>query len=407
MSRDRVRGHRTRVVAWIIAWLLTTFLLSALATWMVTSLARLLVPRFMGSLGLLLLAVGITLLAWVGVNLVTNLLSTTSFAVVFFRLYADLACPQGVDGSRLDAWETTTQRASFALSRRRFALAMVITFALATLIGILAIRSVRTVDDVEIIAHRGASAAAPENTMASIRQAVEEGADWTEIDVQETADGQVVVFHDSDFKKIADVDLKIWDATMEDLRNIDIGSSFAPEFKDQRVPTLAEVLAYCQGKIGVTIELKYYGHDQQLEQRVADIVERHGMQLDITIISLKQAGLNKMKQLRPAWRTGLLTAVAIGDLTQVEADFLAVNANIATRSFIYSSHKRDKQVLVWTVNDPISMSSMIGRGADGLITDKPGLARQVLEDRAKLSSVERLLIELAGLLGVQREVVAQ
>ena len=112
VSRDRVRGHRTRVVAWIIAWLLVTFLLSALATWMVTSLARLLVPRFMGSLGLLLLAVGITLLAWVGVNLVTNLLSTTSFAVVFFRLYADLACPQGVDGSRLDAWETRTQRAT-------------------------------------------------------------------------------------------------------------------------------------------------------------------------------------------------------------------------------------------------------------------------------------------------------
>lgn len=243
--------------------------------------------------------------------------------------------------------------------------------------------------------------------MAAIRQAVAEQADWTEIDVQETADGEVVVFHDSDFKKLADVDLKIWDATMDDLKSIDIGSWFDPKFRDERVPTLAEVLAYCKGKTRVTIELKYYGHDQNLEQRVAEIVEAAGMEADIVIISLSQTGLQKMKQLRPKWKMGLLTAVAIGNLTKVDADFLAVSANIATRSFIHSAHQRDKQVLVWTVNDPISMSSMIGRGADGLITDRPALAREVLEARKNMSSVERLLIELAGLLGVEREVVEQ
>ena len=243
--------------------------------------------------------------------------------------------------------------------------------------------------------------------MASIEQAVAEKTDWTEIDVQETADGQVVVFHDSDFKKIADVDLKIWDATMEDLQKIDIGSWFDPKFQDQRVPTLAQVLEYCHGKTKLTIELKYYGHDQNLEQKVADLVVAAGMESDVVIISLKEKGLQKMKKIRPDWKTGLLTAMAVGDLTNVDADFLAVNAKIANRAFIRSAHQRDKEVLVWTVNDPITISSMIGRGADGLITDKPALAREVLAARRSLSAVERMLIELAGLLGVEREVTEQ
>ena len=78
--------------------------------------------------------------------------------------------------------------------------------------------------------------------MAAIERAIEDGADFVEIDVQETADGAVVVAHDSDFMKLAGVNLKIWDATMADLQEIDVGSWFSPEFKDERVPTLGQVL---------------------------------------------------------------------------------------------------------------------------------------------------------------------
>ncbi len=78
--------------------------------------------------------------------------------------------------------------------------------------------------------------------MAAVQKAIEEDADWVEIDVQETADGEVVVVHDSDFMKLAGNPLKIWDATMADLKDIDIGSRFASEFADQRVPTLSQVL---------------------------------------------------------------------------------------------------------------------------------------------------------------------
>ncbi len=205
--------------------------------------------------------------------------------------------------------------------------------------------------------------------------------------------------------KLAGVDLKIWDATMADLKEIDVGSRFAPEFKDQRVPTLGEVLDACKGKVGVNIELKYYGHDKQLEQRVVDIVEAHGMTSDIVIMSLKIDAVKKMKKIRPDWKVGLLMSVSAGDLESINVDFLAVNARFANRRFIRSAHdrKQRREVHVWTVNDAPTMSIMIGRGVDHLITDKPALARSVLEQRAELSAPERLLLELAGLLGVVPE----
>ena len=97
----------------------------------------------------------------------------------------------------------------------------------------------------------------------------------------------------------------------------------------------------------------------------------------------------------------------MGDLTRAQADFLAVKATLASRAFIRSAHGQNKRVFVWTVNDPISMSTLIGRGVDGIITDHPALARQVLAERAEMSSVERLLINLAGVLGVERQIAEQ
>ena len=98
------------------------------------------------------------------------------------------------------------------------------------------LESVRLDDRVQIMAHRGSAKAAPENTLAAFRQAITDKADWIELDVQETADGQVVVFHDSDFMKLSRVNLKIWDATMDKLKDIDIGSWFAPQFKRRTCP---------------------------------------------------------------------------------------------------------------------------------------------------------------------------
>jgi glycerophosphoryl diester phosphodiesterase len=277
--------------------------------------------------------------------------------------------------------------------------ALVAGTLIAGVTGFVLVDSVRMDDDVLVIAHRGAAGRAPENTLAALAAAIEDGADLLEIDVQETIDGEVVVIHDSDFMKIAGDPRKVWDITYEETRAIDIGSWFAPEFRSERLPNLEEVLELARGKVRVDIELKYYGHDEQLEEGVVSIVEDTDMVPEVVIMSLSQAAIRKVRTLRPSWTIGLLTATALGDLTRVDADFLAVYTGMVTSRFVRAAHKVGKDVYVWTVNDPVHMSRMIGRGVDGIITDEPALAKRVLAERAELSSLERLLLEAALWLG--------
>jgi len=253
---------------------------------------------------------------------------------------------------------------------------------------------------VEIIAHRGAAGIRPENTMAAVLKAIEDGADWVEIDVQETADGEVIVAHDSDFMKSAGVELKVWNATMGDLARIDIGSSFNPVYAAERTPTLREVLVAARGKSGVMIELKYYGHNVDLEDRVARIVEETVMTDQIAVISLKVPMIEKMRGLRPGWRTGILAARAVGDLSKLDTDYIAVNTGQVSASLIKRSKAAGKKLYVWTVDEPVTMSRMISMGVDGLITNQPALARQVMERRNALSVPERLLLWVADSFGM-------
>jgi len=303
------------------------------------------------------------------------------------------------DGKPLDP----IAAASPITMRRRLSVALA---GLAALIGIgfwsgaELLDGLSTEDNVAVIAHRGAAGSRPENTLASVAQAIEDGADWIEIDVQETADGQVVVIHDSDFMKLSGNSLKIWDATMEDLARIDIGSWFDPIYSDQRTPLLRDVLKMAKGKAKVLIELKYYGHDVDLENRVARIVEDLGMVDQIATMSLDYGAVQKMQALRPDWRTGVLAATAVGNLAGLAGDFVAVNTGQASPRLARDMADTGSDLYVWTVNDPLQMSKMISMGATGLITDEPALARRVLQIRADLSTPERLVLWLSEELGL-------
>jgi glycerophosphoryl diester phosphodiesterase len=402
VSRERVTGRRRTLLLWIAGWVLASIVLSVLATSAVVFLGRVLVPRSTGSLELMVVTVGLTLTLSVVVNLVVNLMSTTTLATILFGLYRKFGSKGRIELPNLNTAAAPDDRTGLKVTRKRLLGISIIGIVLAAVVGVAAIETVRLEDHTEITAHRGSSASAPENTLAAVRKAIEDGADWVEFDVQETADGEVVLLHDRDFMRVAGVDLKIWDVTRADLADIDIGSGFAPEFKDERVPTLSDVLAECKGKIRVNIELKYYGHNEELEQRVIDVVEAHGMSPDVVIMSLKIDAVRRMKSLRPGWKIGLLTTATLGNVANVNADFLAVNTR-ARRSFVRSAHEIGKEVYVWTVNDAVTMSTMIGRNVDNLITDRPALARAVLQQRARICAPERLLLELAEDLGVAPE----
>lgn len=400
-SRNLVTGQRRRVVLWLALWIGVVIVSNILLTALVGGAGRLLIPTSVGSLALLVTQVGLMLLVMMFASLAINLIATIGFAGMLFQGFQliDPSAAEAFDQSLVDDTVTPHQRAHPLLTRWGLVGGGLAAAIVAAFIGSWSLKAAQFDDQVEIMAHRGASSVAPENTMAAYRQAIADGADWIEIDVQETADGEVVVMHDSDFMKLASNPLKIWDATREDLVDIDIGSWFDPKFSNERVPTLREVLQLCKDKIGVNIELKYYGHDQQLEQRVIDIVEQEGMVGQIMVMSLKPAGVNKTKALRPDWTCGLLLSVYVGNLEKINADFLAVNANFASRSFVNRAHQSGKKVFVWTVNDAALMSQVMNCKVDGILTDRPDLAKAVVAERAEMTNVERLLTEIAILVG--------
>ena len=109
--------------------------------------------------------------------------------------------------------------------------------------------------------------------------------------------------------------------------------------------------------------------------------------------------MQKVRKLRPGWKVGLLSSVALGDITHLDVDFLGLNSRAATKRLIERAHQSQIQVYVWTVNDPLNISAMISRGADGLITDAPDVALTVLQQRSELNLSESLMLELAHIFG--------
>jgi glycerophosphoryl diester phosphodiesterase len=182
------------------------------------------------------------------------------------------------------------------------------------------------------------------------------------------------------------------------MRELDVGSWFSPEFAGERVPSLEEVLVAVGERAKTMIELKYYGQEQDLARRVAAIVTEQGAEERIAIMSLKYDGVAEIQALQPTWTAGLLSAQAFGDLSVLDLDYLAVNTSMISAGFVEKAHQKKKKVLVWTVNDALTMFKMISLGVDGIITDEPALAREVLLARKEMSSVERLLLQTAVIL---------
>ena len=396
-SEHFTAGHKGSLINVFAIWVLLAVILTAIVLGSVQLLGSWIVPRFFESIDWLVPVLGGFVALWMLGNFLVTVFTTGSLAYVLLTFYERHGSSAEKDGLQAIGQEQAPRH--FRLSAPVLALLMAGTTVIAILVGNWLMDGIQINDSVTVVAHRGAAGKAPENTLASIRQAIADGTDWVEIDVQESADGQVVVIHDSDFMKLAGVDLKVWDGTLEQIRDIDIGSWFDPQFSAERVPTLVEVLAEAKGNARVVIELKYYGHDQQLEQRVVDIVEQLSMTGEVAIMSLKYEGVQRVRALRPDWTIGLLSATAIGNLAALDVDFLAVAQRLATPGFIRRSHAQGKQVFVWTINDAVSLSRMMSLGVDGVITDEPALARKVISKRVNLNPAERLLMHTAVLFG--------
>jgi glycerophosphoryl diester phosphodiesterase len=398
-SEEVTATHRRKLALWLGGWIVAVGLLSALATFGVGLLGDALIPR--DSLNIALLLTGLCAVIVVGglANLGVQVFATTLFPLFVVRLYRSLAGP-GELKPEIAPRGSLGKKASKRIPAQSILWASAAALVVVAVGAYLAMRNLDGGDHAQIIAHRGGAGVAPENTMAAFKRGIADGADWLELDVQENADGVVVLGHDRDYMRVAGADIEVWRAKDADLADLDVGSFFGPQFAGERVPTLRKVLELVKGQAGVFIELKHYGHDQNLEQKIVDLVEATGMGSNIVIMSLEYESIRKTAAIRPAWTYGLLSAVALGDLTRLNVGFLALTADAASFSMIHRAHKREMKVYAWTIDDPVQMSVMMSRGIDGIITDQVARAHQVKEFRAKLTPFGRLVVWIAGEMGI-------
>jgi glycerophosphoryl diester phosphodiesterase len=251
---------------------------------------------------------------------------------------------------------------------------------------------------VEITGHRGSKVRAPENTLSALRQAIAEGADYAEIDVQTTADGVVVLLHDADLMRVASLNRRLRDINYPELKHIDVGSWFAPEFSSERIPTLEEVVDVARGRIKLNIELKFTWADPTLAEKVGNIIRQKGFSSDCVVSSFNFQALTEIRQSFAELTTGFIVFQAAGNLSRMEADFLSISAARATARLVRQLHDNERAVHVWTVNDLNNVISMVEMGVDNIITDYPREVRGFIQEWQALSDSERIVLMLRNLI---------
>lgn len=231
-----------------------------------------------------------------------------------------------------------------------------------------------------VMAHRGLSADAPENTLYAFSDAISVGADFIELDVQQTRDGVLVVMHDSNLKRTTGVNKDIWDVDYADIQNLDAGSWFDSAYANARIPTLEETLQFVDKRAKLNIEIKPTKHGSDtLEQDVAELITRYQYTDACYVTSFSYGSLKKVKEANPEIRTGYLMSVAYGQFYSLKyADAFSLNKVFVTSQVVNAAHQQGKQIFAWTVNSMSEVRSLCNLHVDSIITDDPVMVQNVI-----------------------------
>jgi len=253
-----------------------------------------------------------------------------------------------------------------------------------------------------IIAHRGASALAPENTLAAFRKALADGADGVEFDVRLTKDGEVVVFHDATLRRLSDQKSLVSSLTAAELQKIDVGSWFArrgktdadEDFSGETIPTLIQLLDFLKDFKGlIYIELKCRESEiEKLSGAVCEIISHSHLLPQIIVKSFQLEVIPAVRKFCPQAKTAALFAPKIMTILrkgkslvniadELGADMLSVHFSLATRKLMKKAEKLNLPVTIWTADNPRWIKRAFDLGLFAVITNNPAI---LLAKRAKL-----------------------
>ncbi|CAM3406805.1 glycerophosphodiester phosphodiesterase family protein [Halomonas lysinitropha] len=274
-------------------------------------------------------------------------------------------------------------------------------------------------DEVSVIAHRGSSLKAPENTMAAVEQAIRDRSDGIEIDVRLTADGEVVLYHDESLRRLAGDNRRVGALTRSELAEVDVGSWFGDPFIGEPIPGLDEVLATVRGRASLMIELKPDpGRELELVDAVLDDLERErdvrracrhraedrvtalacgdpDIMRDMFVAAMSPWLLREATRREPQLRTSLLAQLVMsGTLERQGFDALALRHNRIDEEEVRLAGYYGYELHAWTINDRTRMSQLIDLGVDAIITDRPAMLAELIAERRRLGDGAVLLVKL-------------
>jgi glycerophosphoryl diester phosphodiesterase len=233
-----------------------------------------------------------------------------------------------------------------------------------------------------IIAHRGASGYAPENTLAAFRAAVEMGATFIETDLQLTRDAQFVAMHDSNVQRTTNGAGPVRTLTLAEMKELDAGRWFDHAFIGERVPTLEEILAFGRANdVVFYLELKYevaWG----MHHALAAALQESGDVARSIVLSFDPGTLDSLRKHDPAIMTGLLVEELLPDTVKAAsacgARQVCPRGDLVTPEFVKDAHLSDLQIATWTVNQPDQMRRVMAAGVDGIMSDFPDRLQKVI-----------------------------
>lgn len=234
------------------------------------------------------------------------------------------------------------------------------------------------------IGHRGASYLAPENTVASAKLAWELGADAVEIDVQLTKDNRVVVHHDSNTKRQTGVDMKIKDATSEELRKLDAGSFKDEKYKGEKIPFLEEIIETIPEGKTLVVEIKC---GSEVLPFVKEIVDASGKKDQIAFIGFGWQTILDTKKLMPENKCYWLSALGpevklkINDAAKMGLDGIDLGYKIIDAKLMQKASELGLEVLCWTVDDPQEAERLTALGVKGITTNRPAWLKEQLSSK--------------------------
>jgi glycerophosphoryl diester phosphodiesterase len=240
-----------------------------------------------------------------------------------------------------------------------------------------------------IFAHRGASAYAPENTLAAFKLALEQGADGIELDAKLSADGEIVVIHDQTVDRTTPGKGRVNQLTLAELKRLEAGRWKGEAFSGEKIPTLAEVFATVGGKLKINVELTNYATPEDgLPEKALALVRDFHLEDSVLFSSFLLSNLAAVRQVWPEAPVGILTHPGIKGLRnrskfsrEISPDYLHPYFLDVSQQLVTREKDAGRVLNVWTVNSRGAMRTLIRFGVAGIITDDPLLGLKIRGER--------------------------